>query len=135
VATAPLVSSEAALFLRVLSAIVAMARNSPRLQTEVGLALSRKGIRLSPQEVAEILGRLSDSRLIENLIRVEDGGIVVTVTVAGLRANSSRRADRIARESPNEILQKSTSRSPRTGRPNGLGAGRASLRTGSEDGD
>jgi len=70
----------------VLHAIVDMARLSPRRQTDVGAALYRGGIVLNPQEQTKVLDRLVVAGLIEQIVQLNDGGVLVTVTSAGLRA-------------------------------------------------
>jgi signal transduction histidine kinase/CheY-like chemotaxis protein len=72
----------------VLHAIADVARHSPRRQTEVGAALTRAGILLNSQTQTKVLDRLILAGLVEQIVRLNDGGVLVTVTSAGLRAAS-----------------------------------------------
>jgi signal transduction histidine kinase/CheY-like chemotaxis protein len=72
----------------VLHAIADVARHSPRRQTEVAAALNKAGILLNPQTQARALDRLIRAGLVEQIVRLNDGGVLVTVTSAGLRAAS-----------------------------------------------
>jgi signal transduction histidine kinase/CheY-like chemotaxis protein len=82
----PTAGNEEPLCHAVLHAIADIARHNSRRQTEVGAALYRGGILLDLQERAKVLDRLSDAGLIEQIILLSDGGVFVTVTLAGLRA-------------------------------------------------
>jgi signal transduction histidine kinase/CheY-like chemotaxis protein len=72
----------------VLRAIADVARHSPRRQTDVGAALNKAGIPLNLETQTKILDRLILTGLVEQIVRLNDGGILVTVTSAGLREAS-----------------------------------------------
>ncbi len=85
----PTACNEERLCHAVLRAIADMARHNSRRQTEVGAALYRGRIQLDLQGRAKVLDRLSNAGLIEQIILLSDGGVFVTVTLAGLRVGST----------------------------------------------
>ncbi len=68
----------------VLRAVAAMARISKRQQAELGVALQRAGLRLDPGHQAAALRHLCDTASVEDVIQLTDGGILLSVTSAGM---------------------------------------------------
>ena len=69
----------------VLRALVAMARVSKRHQAEVGVALQRAGLTLTVGTQAAALRRLSEDAAIDQVITLDDGGVLLSVTSAGMQ--------------------------------------------------
>lgn len=68
----------------VLRAVAMMARISKRQQAELGVALQRAGLMLAPSHQAAAIRHLCETALIEDLIPLTDGGILLSVTSAGM---------------------------------------------------
>lgn len=69
----------------VLRALAAMARGSKRHQAELGVALQRAGLSLSAVEQHGVVARLRDAEFIEQVIPLDDGGVLLSVTSAGMQ--------------------------------------------------
>lgn len=65
-----------------MAALRDLALRSPRAQADVQAALFKAGIVATPEAVSASLSRLTDQALIRNTIRLNDGGILVTVALA-----------------------------------------------------
>ena len=68
----------------VLRAVAAMARVSNRQQAELDVALHRAGLILAPGQQAAALRHLSDVASIDQIIPLDDGGVLLSVTSAGM---------------------------------------------------
>lgn len=69
----------------VLRALATMARASKRQQAELQAALERAGLAsLSDHEKQAALRRLYDTASIEHIIPLDDGGVLISVTSAGM---------------------------------------------------
>ncbi len=68
----------------VLRAVAAMARNSKRQQAELGVALQRAGLSLDIGHQEAVLRQLCDTADVEGVIPLSDGGILLSVTAAGM---------------------------------------------------
>jgi hypothetical protein len=68
----------------VLRAVAAMARNSKRQQAELGVALQRAGLTLDTGHQEAVLRHLCDTADVEAVIPLSDGGILLSVTAAGM---------------------------------------------------
>lgn len=68
----------------VLRAVAAMARFSKRQQAELDVALRRAGLALRPAQRAAALRYLSDTASVEDIIPLDDGGVLLSVTSAGM---------------------------------------------------
>ncbi len=73
----------------VLRAVAAMARVSKRQQAELQAALERAGLAsLSQEQRAAALCHLCDTASIEDVIPLDDGGVLLSVTSAGMERAS-----------------------------------------------
>ncbi len=70
--------------LAMLRALAGMALVSRRHEADVGSALHRAGLALTPAQRDAALQQLLDAECIERIIPLSDGGLLVSVTGAGL---------------------------------------------------
>ncbi len=68
----------------VLRALATMARASKRHQAELGVALRRAGLALSADAQAAALQQLCDVGSVSDVIVLEDGGVLLSVTSGGM---------------------------------------------------
>ena len=68
----------------VLRAVAAMARISKRQQAELGVALQRAGLMIAPSQLEVALRHLCATASVEDVIPLNDGGILLSVTSAGM---------------------------------------------------
>lgn len=80
----PCVSMEPGVPGAVLRAIAAMARASKRHQAELGVALRRAGLLLTPEVQMAAVQHLSDVASVTDVITLDDGGVLLSVTSAGM---------------------------------------------------
>ncbi len=69
-------------------AVAAMARVSKRQQAELGAALQRAGLILPAPHQAAALRHLCDTASVEDIIPLDDGGVLLSVTSAGMERAS-----------------------------------------------
>lgn len=69
----------------VLRALAAMARVSKRHQAELGVALHRAGLILPVGAQTAALRSLSQDAAIDHVIPLDDGGVLLSVTSAGMQ--------------------------------------------------
>ncbi len=72
----------------VLRALAAMARISKRQQAELDVALRRAGLILPLSQQAEALRHLCETASVEDVIPLDDGGVLLSVTSAGMERAS-----------------------------------------------
>ncbi len=72
----------------VLSALAAMARASKRHQAELGVALHRAGLSLPAGTQTAALRTLTEDAAIDHVIPLDDGGVLLSVTSAGMQRAS-----------------------------------------------
>ncbi len=65
-----------------LRAMRTLAVRSPRAQADVQAALFAAGLHATPDDVTAALVRLVNLGLIRDVIRLQDGGVLVTVSLA-----------------------------------------------------
>ena len=70
-------------FQSALSALLAMAILSLRRQADLDIALKRAGLILSPEHRTELLERLALHSTISGIVRLEDGGILISFSSLG----------------------------------------------------
>ena len=68
----------------VLRAVATMARSSKRHQAELGVALRRAGLMLSNDVQRAALRQLCEVASVADVIELDDGGILLSVTSAGM---------------------------------------------------
>jgi hypothetical protein len=69
----------------VLRALATMARGSKRHQAELGVALQRAGLTLPIGTQTAALRRLTEDAAIDQVIPLDDGGVLLSVTSAGMQ--------------------------------------------------
>jgi hypothetical protein len=70
---------------RLLAALARMALRSWRRQADLGVALWRERLQASPAVLRSTLAELEERGFIKSVIPLEDGGVLLTVTSAGIQ--------------------------------------------------
>jgi DNA-binding PadR family transcriptional regulator len=68
----------------VLAAVAEMAARSPRRQAEMQVALRRAGIAAIAERIEPVLRMLEADGCLADVVRLRDGGVLVSLTAAGM---------------------------------------------------